>query len=935
MAKGYDLGTAWLNVVPSFNGVKKAIASELGGINIPGMTSHWSTGIIESVGGAFKRVSQIGIAGFVAVGAAATTSLGAAIKRADTLNNFPKIMQNLGYSADDASASIEKMSDKLDGLPTSLDSMAGMVQLLAPLTSSLDEATDLSLAFNNALLAGGKSTEIQANAMEQYTQMLSVGKVDMQAWRSLVSAMPGQLNQLAESLLGAGNNAMDLYDAMADGRVSFDDFNQAILDLNENGLEGFASFEEQARDATMGIGTALDNLKNRTTKALSGILQEFGVEDLADGINRLSEPIATLGQNIQDLVHSLKEGEGLTEWGKDLVTVAGGLGAFGGAGAALENWGSISSFFDKFDKVGKVGGHLKDAGKDISAFTSNIGPNWSKFVKEIKDRVTIFDDAFGGIGKRIGGKLSPAAETIKTHLSGVGSKLSSGFSTVTGGIQSGMSKVFSPLSSFGSSIKSRLTPVFENIHLAFSGLGDHLLGGLKTSFDKIGGLIGQFFSPGRFLKFFALGALIGALVAGIGALASQMSHEMVIKMHETLADLPDMISNIVSAITDQLPELMDVGTDMIAVILQAIIDNLPALVDGATRILTSLVTGLSQALPKLIPMAAQIITTLITALVQALPQIIQAGLELLTGLVQGIINSLPVLIEAIPQIIEAFVTTLVEALPLIMETGVQLLTAIIDGITQTIPMLIDMLPTIIDTVVNTLVENLPAIIDAGVELLVALISGLTEAIPQLVAMLPTIITTIVSTLAGHFPEIVTAGMDALGSLISGITDKIPDLLSKVGELPGKILDALGDLGSLLVEAGKSIISGLWEGMKSAWNGVKNWVGGIGSWIGDHKGPKEYDLKLLVPNGMWIMQGLAHGLEKEFNGRVLGVVDAMGPQLGDALGTVTTGVTLPDIAAVSPAANRFPSTMVLRVGEKEFTGYVDERADGRIVRAARI
>jgi len=34
---------------------------------------------------------------------------------------------------------------------------------------------------------------------------------------------------------------------------------------------------------------------------------------------------------------------------------------------------------------------------------------------------------------------------------------------------------------------------------------------------------------------------------------------------------------------------------------------------------------------------------------------------------------------------------------------------------------------------------------------------------------------------------------------------------------------------------------------------------MGSWIASHKGPKEYDLKLLVPNGGWIMQGLMNGL----------------------------------------------------------------------------
>lgn len=119
------------------------------------------------------------------------------------------------------SKAINKMSDGIRGLPTSLDSMAGMVQQLAPRTGGLSEAPDLSLAPNNALFAEGKNTDIQANAMEQYTQMLAAGKGDMAPSRSVVSAMPGQMDQLSVPLLGAGHKSMDLYEAMESGAVTF------------------------------------------------------------------------------------------------------------------------------------------------------------------------------------------------------------------------------------------------------------------------------------------------------------------------------------------------------------------------------------------------------------------------------------------------------------------------------------------------------------------------------------------------------------------------------------------------------------------------------------------------------------------------------------------------------------------------------------------
>ena len=238
-----------------------------------------------------------------------SNSLGSAISRFDTLNNFPIMMQNLGYSADDASASIQKMSDGIDGLPTALDDIAGSVTKIAPLTGSLDKATDITLAMNNALLAGGKSMDIQANALEQYSQMLSYGKVDMQSWKSMMNAMPGQLNQLSQKLLGAGKSGMDLYEAMKKGTVTFDQFNDALLDLNENGMDGFASFQDQAVSATQGIGTALKNIKTAVTKGLTDTIQTLsdslkgaGLGSIADNLNRLKGGIKNAFKGINGVL---------------------------------------------------------------------------------------------------------------------------------------------------------------------------------------------------------------------------------------------------------------------------------------------------------------------------------------------------------------------------------------------------------------------------------------------------------------------------------------------------------------------------------------------------------------------------------------------------------------------------------------------------------
>lgn len=239
--------------------------------------------------------------GIKKIGSMVTNTMGDAISRVDQLNNFPRVMTSLGYSAEEADASVTKISDSLDGLPTSLDQMTADVQKLAASMGNLAEgevnATSVGLGLNNMFLAGGKGTEVASRAMEQYNQMLSRGKVDMQSWNSLVDAAPGQMNQLAESLLGAGANQADLYQAIQKGTLSLDDMNAAIVKLNEEGGEGFSSFADQAVAATGGIGTQIQNIQTSLTKVVSAAL-EGNLADVDKYVNQLASRIGAVAPTL-------------------------------------------------------------------------------------------------------------------------------------------------------------------------------------------------------------------------------------------------------------------------------------------------------------------------------------------------------------------------------------------------------------------------------------------------------------------------------------------------------------------------------------------------------------------------------------------------------------------------------------------------------------
>src|SRR5690625_615001 len=211
-------------------------------------------GFVKGVG---KVAAGIGI--FTLVSKAIDTvkqSMDGAIARYDTLNNFPRVMQVLGFDAEDSEKAINKLSDGIQGLPTRLDEIARPAQNIAVITKDLDLATDTALSLNNAFLANGSSTADATRGMEVYQNMLATGQVDAQRWRTLQETMGIALDLVAEKAGFEGPDAIEkLREAIQDGELSFEDFNQMLIEVNEQ-QGGLA---EMARENTDGLGTAWQN----------------------------------------------------------------------------------------------------------------------------------------------------------------------------------------------------------------------------------------------------------------------------------------------------------------------------------------------------------------------------------------------------------------------------------------------------------------------------------------------------------------------------------------------------------------------------------------------------------------------------------------------------------------------------------------------------
>lgn len=235
-----------------------------------------------------------------------TSSLGGAIDRFDTLNKYPVVMQALGYSAEEVDKSMNKLTDGIDGLPTSLDEIVSSAQQLAISTGDLQKGTDTAVALNNAFLASGASAADASRGAQQYQQMLSKGEVDLQSWRSLLETMPIAMDKVSKSFSDQGvNSANDLYAALKKGDITFDDFNSRLIELNE-GVGGFA---ELAQKNSAGIRTSFANIKTAVVKGLANVItaidegmQDAGLGSIAENFDKIKGAVNVAFKAITDSI---------------------------------------------------------------------------------------------------------------------------------------------------------------------------------------------------------------------------------------------------------------------------------------------------------------------------------------------------------------------------------------------------------------------------------------------------------------------------------------------------------------------------------------------------------------------------------------------------------------------------------------------------------
>ncbi len=328
-----EVGTYYITIMPEMSKFTGGVNSALKGAGTEGGKTY-STSFLDVVKGSALGSALGNLAS--KAGSAIASGFNTGISRLDTIKNYPKVMESLGYSTDEADKSIRTIMEHLDGLPTATQDIVTLTQAISDSTGDLDLATAAALGFNDMMLANGASAEEVATAQGVLNRVLGKGSATTAQWQSLTSVMPAQLNMVAKSMLGAGASSEDLHAALEDGTVSWNDFLRAIADLDKNGYideagNKLASFEQQARANSHGIGTAIDNIKNRIGAGWAQILDKVGQEEISGTIDKMSYGVKDAMFRVADAVGYIKDAISKTQIGESLSKI------FKGTGDAIAN----------------------------------------------------------------------------------------------------------------------------------------------------------------------------------------------------------------------------------------------------------------------------------------------------------------------------------------------------------------------------------------------------------------------------------------------------------------------------------------------------------------------------------------------------------------------------------------------------------------------
>lgn len=547
-------------------------------------------------------------------------------------------------------------------------------------------------------------------------------------------------------------------------------------------------------------------------------------------------------------------------------------------------------------------GQTMEAQKIILAeLNSQFGGSGAAYAETYAGKVTLLGHAWGTFGETLFSTVMPALGGVVGFLTNV-VNAATGVITILfqGDFQGGL------FSAFGVAEDSPIVDFLFRIREGAMGLGDTLAPIFSAIGAAIGPLIPQFielwtsFSP-LSIVFQAIqpllpqiAALFAELASTVGAALGPALQSLMAAIMPVAQALSGTFATVLQAI---LPIVMQLASTFAGILGQALTAILPV------------VTQLASVLGSVLGSVLTAISPLLTMLAEIIGQVLQAVLPLIQPILDLVLAIVP-LIAPIVELVGALLTPLIELLTALLTPILGLISPLVDLLAGALGVVIDVLATVIGWVVE------------GIAWFVQLVTGSEQAGAQLNAVWGAI---------GSFFS------DVWNNIVSFFRTGIDNVMRFVGDLGGKVLGALSSAGTWLVDVGKNIIQGLIDGVGSmiqnAIDAVLDVGGAMLDGIKGFLGIKSPSRVFRSEVGRQIGVGLAMGIA-DSQGLVSAAIDDLVsvPEPGSLVAPLARpAVSAADAASFGLVGDgiRPGSTLVLRVGEREFTAYVEEVSDARV------